>query len=128
MLEHLKICCIRGIILYLCIYLFDILLFDILLIEGTIPRTAIFYILFYMVFEYRIIVAPTQELALYAIFCILNLNMPLCFYFRRNLINKQILYLFEIQRAIKTKGTNPRTGILCSQIIENILIDGVPTQ
>eukprot|EP01084_Bolivina_argentea_P298900 515165_1 len=105
MLEHLKICCIRGIILYLCIYLFDI------------------YII--RIFNNR---TPSQELTLYAIFCILNLNMPLCFYFRRNLINKQILYLFEIQRAIKTKGTNPRTGILCSQIIENILIDGVPTQ
>eukprot|EP01084_Bolivina_argentea_P298898 515163_1 len=119
MLEHLKICCIRGIILYLCIYLFDI--YIIRIFNNRTPSQE-------LVFEYRIIVAPTQELALYAIFCILNLNMPLCFYFRRNLINKQILYLFEIQRAIKTKGTNPRTGILCSQIIENILIDGVPTQ
>eukprot|EP01084_Bolivina_argentea_P038226 70680_1 len=60
-----------------------------LITNGTIPRTGIIYILFPMIFEYRLIWAPTQELV----------------------INQILFYLLETIEYSIIKGTNPITGI-----------------
>eukprot|EP01083_Nonionella_stella_P077315 211066_1 len=116
-MEHLKLC-IRRIILYWCICLYY-LCYAVLkhsITKGTITRTGIIYILFPMIFEYRLIWAPTQELVINQIlFYLLETIFEYSIIKGTNPITGICIillwYLLYTYYKLKTKGTNPRTGI-----------------